>query len=153
MVVSCLCEEEPTKRDIHEAKMTRGRYWHRGGRQELEPEVVRKAHALEMEWYRKMNVYERRPIEECFEKSKRPIRVKWVDRNTGDRQHMNVRSFLVAEQINTSKEQGLFAAMRPLEALRMLLSATVRRGQDRTRRREQMREARTVDVWDQGRLP
>ena len=31
--------------------------------QELYPEVARKARALEMKWYRKMNVYEKRPIE------------------------------------------------------------------------------------------
>ena len=94
--------------------------------QELDPEVVRKARALEMEWYRKTRVYEKRPIEECFEKTKRPpIKVKWVDRNEGDRQHVNVRSRLVAKQINTGKEQGLFAATLPLEALLMLLSATV----------------------------
>ena len=40
--------------------------------QELDPKTVKKARALEMEWYRKMNVYEKRPIEECFEKTKRP---------------------------------------------------------------------------------
>ena len=38
---------------------------------------------------------------------------------------MNVRSRLLAKQINTGKEQGLFAATPPLEALRMLLTATV----------------------------
>ena len=60
--------------------------------QEFEPEVVRKARALEMEWYRKMKVYEKRPIEECFEKTKkRHIKVKWIDRKNRDKQHMNVR--------------------------------------------------------------
>ena len=94
--------------------------------QELDPEVVRKARALEKEWYKKVNVYEKRPIEECIEKNKKPpIKVKSVDRNKRDRQHMNVRSRLVAKQINTGKEQGLFAETPPLEALRMLLSATV----------------------------
>ena len=28
--------------------------------QELDPEVVRKARALDMEWYKKMNVYEKK---------------------------------------------------------------------------------------------
>ena len=40
--------------------------------QELDPEAVKKARALEIEWYRKMNVYEQRPIEECFEETKKP---------------------------------------------------------------------------------
>ena len=79
--------------------------------QEVEPEVVKKARALEMEWHWKMNVHEKRPKEECFEETKRPpIKVKRVDRNKRDRQHMNVRSRLVTKQINTSKEQGFFAA-------------------------------------------
>ena len=97
--------------------------------QELHPETVKKARALEKEWYRKMNVHEKRPIEECFEKTKKPpIKVKWDDRNKGDRQHMNVRSRLVAKQIHTGREQGLFAATPPLQALRMQLSATVAGG-------------------------
>ena len=40
--------------------------------QEPDPDAVKKARALEMEWYRKMHVYEKRPIEECFEKTKKP---------------------------------------------------------------------------------
>ena len=37
--------------------------------QELEPVVVKKARALEMEWYWKMNVYEKKPKKSA---SKRP---------------------------------------------------------------------------------
>ena len=73
-----------------------------------------------------MNVYEKRPIEECFEKTRKsPIKMKWVDNHKGDRQNVNVRSRLVAKQINTGTEDGLLAATPPLEALRILLSATV----------------------------
>ena len=45
--------------------------------QELDPEMVRKARALEMnEWYR--NVYEQRSIEECFEKTETLLKKeKW----------------------------------------------------------------------------
>ena len=38
---------------------------------------------------------------------------------------MNVRTRLAAKQIDTGKEEGLFAATPPFEALQMLLSATV----------------------------
>ena len=115
---------------MFQLRRTTSKSWQKPGLtdgQELEPEVVREARALEIERCRKMNVYEKRSIEECFEKTKElPIKVKWVDHKQGDRQHMNVRSRLVAKQINTSKEQRLFAAIPPpLEALRMLLSATV----------------------------
>ena len=65
---------------------------------------------------------EKRPFEECFEKTtKPPIKVKWK----GDRQNKNARSRLVAKEINTGAEQGLFAATPLLETLRMLPSATV----------------------------
>ena len=75
--------------------------------QELAPDVVRKARALEMEWYRKMNLYEKRPIEECFEKTKKPpIKVKWVDRNKGDRQYMNVSSRLVTNKSTQARNWG-----------------------------------------------
>ena len=48
--------------------------------------------------------------EERFEETKEPpIKVKWFDCNKRDRQHMNVRSKLVAKQINTNKKQGFFA--------------------------------------------
>ena len=142
-------------RRLHEALRTRGRYyigsveesedknatmamdvpaeedheqelWDDIDGQELDPETVKKARALEMEWYMKMNVYEKRPLEECFEKTKRPhIKVKWVDQNQGVRYNVNVRSRLVAKQIKTGKEEGLFAETPPLEALRTPLSATV----------------------------
>ena len=58
-------------------------------------------------------------------RSRPPIKVKWVDRNKGDREHMDGRSRLVAKQINTGMAQGVSAATPLLEALRLLLSATV----------------------------
>ena len=94
MVVSFLCEEEVTRREIHEEWTTRRRYdfgsieesddkdanmamhvpleenyeqelveaWDDIDGPELEPEMVRKARALDMERCRKMNVYKKRPI-------------------------------------------------------------------------------------------
>ena len=54
-----------------------------------------------------MRLYEKRPIEECFEKTMKPhFKVKWIDHNNRDSQNMNVRSRLVAKQMNTGKEQG-----------------------------------------------
>ena len=49
--------------------------WDDSNGQELEPEVVRKS-------------YEKRPIDECFEKTKKPpIKVRF-NRDKGDTQHM-----------------------------------------------------------------
>ena len=54
-----------------------------------------------------VNAHEKRSIEEVFEKTKKPpIKVKWVDHNRGDRHNVNVRSRVVAKQINTVKEEG-----------------------------------------------
>ena len=80
---------------------------------------MKKARALEIERYRKMNVYEKRPSEKCFEKTKKPpTKVKWTDHNTG-RQTKRERGIEArAKQISTRKEEGLFAAAPPLEALR-----------------------------------
>ena len=73
--------------------------------EELYPEMERKARALQMEWCRTMNVHEKRPIDVCVDKTKKPpIKVKWIDHNKGDRQNMSVWSTLVAKQINTGKE-------------------------------------------------
>ena len=63
------------------------------------------------------------PTAKAWEKEGRgPIRGKWVDRNKGDAQHPLVRSRYVACEINTYKDESLFAATPPLEALRLLLS-------------------------------
>ena len=61
------------------------------------------------------------------------IGARWIDINKGDDKDWNYRSRYVAKEFNTGKEEGVFAATPPLEALRMLLSeaATVDEGQDK----------------------
>ena len=53
---------------------------------------------------------------------KKPVKVRWVDVNKGDDESPNVRCRIVAEDFNIDKRPDLFAAMRPLEYLRYLLS-------------------------------
>ena len=78
--------------------------------------TVKKARALGDGMHGKMNVNEQRPIEECFERIKKPpIKVEWVGRINRDTQHMNMRSRPVAKQIHTRKGQALFGATPPLE--------------------------------------
>ena len=70
------------------------------------------------------------PIAEAWQKRGRgPIRGKWVDRNKGDTQSPLVRSRYVACEVNTYKDESLFAATPPLEALRLLLSDAAARTQ------------------------
>ena len=47
---------------------------------------------------------------------------RWVDVDKGDASKPEYRSRLVAKEINTGYEEGLYASTPPLEALRWLLS-------------------------------
>ncbi len=85
-------------------------------------ELVEKARQVEMDTFKKYGVYEKRPIEECWEKTcKAPIGVKWVDTNKGDAVNPEYRCRLVATEIKHDK-RNLFAATPPLEAKRNLFS-------------------------------
>ena len=57
---------------------------------------------------------------------------RWVDVDKGDASKPDYRSRLVAKEINTGQEDGLYASTPPLEAMRWLLSeaATVEHQSD-----------------------
>ena len=61
---------------------------------------------------------------------RRPIGTRWVDVNKGDSEKPDARCRLVAQEVNTYKDDAFYAATPPLEALRLLLShvATGRKG-------------------------
>eukprot|EP00969_Alexandrium_andersonii_P127801 5648443-Alexandrium_andersonii.AAC.1 len=76
-------------------------------------------------------VWDVRPISECLPRAgKRPSGGWWAGRNKGDASTPNVRSRYVAKDIAYFKDDSMFAATPPLEALRLPLSdlATRRRG-------------------------
>ena len=64
------------------------------------------------------------------------IKTRWLDINKGDRCSPNYRSRFVGKEYNDGKgaEVGRFAAIPPLEALKLLVrdAATQRPGQSRT---------------------
>ena len=92
---------------------------------ELDPQSVKKARAEEIEYVNKMKLYTKVLIAECLKTiGKRPIAVRWIDINKGDKINPNYRSRLVAKEINTYKRDDLFAGTPPLEALKILLSMT-----------------------------
>ena len=92
---------------------------------ELDPKMVRKAREEEIQYVRKMELYEKVPISLCYETNgEAPISVRWIDINKGDQSNPNYRSRLVAREINTHKRDDLFAATPPLEALKLILSMT-----------------------------
>ena len=66
--------------------------------QELEPKLMIKARKEEIEYFRKMGVYEKVSLKECYDcTGKAPIAVRWVDINKGDSANPNYRSRLVAK--------------------------------------------------------
>eukprot|EP00971_Amphidinium_carterae_P105954 2098523-Amphidinium_carterae.2 len=59
----------------------------------LNPELVRTARQLEVDWIKSREVYKRVPLSECFERTgKKPLSMKWVDTDKGDETRPNYRS-------------------------------------------------------------
>jgi len=93
--------------------------------QALRPELVAEARRQEMEYFTSKRVWEKRPIQEAFDRMGRPpISVKWVDTNMGDDTDPNYRSRLVAREIRRKGQEATFAPTPPPESLRAVLSLT-----------------------------
>jgi len=89
----------------------------------LDPELVKKARMEEIEFMLDWQVWEEVPVEQCRQTTgKGPLGGRWVDVNKGDTQDPLVRCRYVAKEIAFVKNDDFFAAMPPLEALRMLIS-------------------------------
>ena len=87
----------------------------------LDAKKVKEARQLEMEYYDKMQVFDKVPIAQCWERTgKAPLKARWVDIDKGTR----YRSRWVAKQFKGSESEEWFAATPPIEALRALISHT-----------------------------
>ena len=94
---------------------------------ELDRNEVLKARLNEIEGLASMGVWDVAPREQCIARTGRePIRGRWVDVNKGDDNNKVCRSRYVAMEIRKmhggNAREGLFAAMLPLEALKLLIS-------------------------------
>ena len=68
----------------------------------MDPEGVRLARHEEIDFFKKMEIYRRVPLHECWEKTgKAPIPARWVDVDKGNETQHNYRSGLVAKEIKT----------------------------------------------------
>ena len=96
----------------------------------LDPGKVREARGEEMTFFRSRNAYTRCPRSAVEEEGGKIIDVRWIDINKGDYDDPNYRSRLVGREFNTHKDDSLYAATPPLEALRLIIShaATIRIG-------------------------
>eukprot|EP00400_MALV-I_sp_L67-5_P000255 gene255-biopygen667 len=98
-------------------------YWDDISGEQLSPELVRAARHQEMEYVEGYPIWVQVPEKECWDETgKAPIGTKWVDTNKGDKINPDVRSRLVAKEINISKRDDLFAATPPLEAIKVLVA-------------------------------
>ena len=99
---------------------------------ELILDKVREARLDEIRALGQQGVWEVVPRSTSIEKTGRPpIRGRWVDVNKGDDQNTNYRSRYVAREIKSlhggNSREGTFAAMPPLESLKLLLSKVASR--------------------------
>ena len=103
-----------------------GNFWDEMSGKQLNAEEARAARLDEIKQFHSHEVYEKVPIEECWNSTgKAPVKVKWVDINKGDNVNHEYRSRLVAKELKLDKRLDLFAATPPLEAKKAIFSAAV----------------------------
>ena len=90
---------------------------------DLDPEPVKQAREVEMAFFRKMQVYTRVPRAMQRMNGGKIIGVRWVDVSKGDSGNPDTRSRLVGQEVNTGKNDELYASTPPLEALRFVISS------------------------------
>ena len=88
----------------------------------LDPKMVKKARADEIDYVRTMKLYTKVPISECLKHTgKQAIATRWIDVNKQDASNPLYRSRLVGKEFNTYNDMSLYAATMPTEALRLIL--------------------------------
>ena len=81
----------------------------------LDPSRVKDARKAEIEYFRKMRVYKKVPIQRCKDMTGRPpIKVRWVDTNKGDEVNHNFRSRLVAKDFKKYSDPDLYSPTPPV---------------------------------------
>ena len=108
--------------------------WDDVSNENLVPELVHAARAIEMSYFEKLGVYERVPRSHQVATGGKVIGVRWVDVNKGDAQDTNYRSRLVGREFNVGKDDALYASTPPLEALRLIVSHAATQAEDGRRR-------------------
>ena len=123
--------DDAPARGLPSAQEGYGRYWDDMSGAPLPSSLVAAARNEEIEFMESWGVWEVRPVEECMQRTgKKPIGGRWVDHNKGDAENPKVRSRYVAKDIAYWRDDSMFVATPPLEAVRLLLSdlATNQRG-------------------------
>ena len=81
---------------------------------ELNPEDVRKASELEMQYFEKLRVYDRVDRSELERMGGKLISARWVDVSKGDSVTIDYRSRMVGRKFNIGRDYAHYAATPPL---------------------------------------
>ena len=89
----------------------------------ISPDLVQAARELEVEYLKKMRVYEVVPRSVIRQSGKgKLIKGRWLDVNKGDSGKPDVRSRYVGKEFATGVDASLYAGTPPLEALEIWIS-------------------------------
>ena len=88
----------------------------------LLPELVVLARQEEINSFDKLGVYDIVPRSHQILTGGKVVSTRWIDTNKGDSLNPNCRSRLVGREFNVERDDTLYAATPPLEALRLVLS-------------------------------
>ena len=111
---------------------------------ELLPDGVKRARQEEMVYFKTLGVYKVVPRTHQKLTGGKIASTRWVDTNKGDSLNPDYRSRLVGREFNVAKDDTLYAATPPLEALRMVLSdaATWVKGKGKARKHVMVNDVR-----------
>eukprot|EP00435_Cladocopium_sp_Y103_P033123 s170_g8.t1 len=114
----------------------------------LPADGVREARMEEIEWIRKIKLYDKVPRQVAIDRGKQILPVRWVDVNKGDKQKMKLRSRIVGKELKAKTKEALlahelFSATPPWEMIKSLFSLLVTDpkdddGRDQVRARQEL---------------
>ena len=113
----------------------------------LNPVLMRKAREVEMEYFERLGVYERVPRSHQVAIGGKIIGVRWVDVNKGDSTDPDYRSRLVGREFAIGRDDALYAATPPLEALRLIISHAAAIPDDGPRRTIMINDVRRAHFY------
>ena len=127
--------------------------WDDVSNENLAPEVVQSARALEMEYFHKLGVYEKVARGHQVRTGGKIIGVRWVDVNEGNAPDTYYRSRLIGREFNVGRDDALYASTPPLEALRLIVSYAATQPLDGKRRMIMINDVRRAskEAPDHGR--
>ena len=138
-----LVDEEPEDEELQDA-------WGDVDGRSIDVKLVRAARKEEMEFAKKIPVYEEVELEECWNRmGKPPISTKWVDHDKGRGGETDVRSRWVARDFKGKGDkdrEDLFAGMPPLEAKKALFKMAAARMKGKGTRRGKKMKIMFIDV-------